>query len=155
MTELTKGMEAPDFEMPDADGKMWRLRDLRGKKVILYFYPADNTPGCTAQACDFRDSMADFEHSGYQILGVSPQGAESHKRFAGKYELNFPLLVDEGNETAKNYGVVNETMTKFKGIPIKVKRSTFIIDEEGKLIEALYGVRARGHVEQLRANVGG
>lgn len=153
MTQLTRGMEAPDFEMVDAQGSPWRLRDLRGQKVILYFYPADDTPGCTAQACDFRDSMEDFDVSGYQVLGVSPQGPESHQRFAAKYDLNFPLLVDEDFETAKKYGVTKETGTKFKGIPIRIKRSTFVIDEEGKLVEALYGVKARGHVEQLRAGL--
>ncbi|MDQ3954595.1 MAG: peroxiredoxin [Actinomycetota bacterium] len=150
MTKLTKGMEAPDFELVDGEGKTWRLKDLRGQKVIIYFYPADNTPGCTAQACDFRDSIEDFEISGYQVLGISPQGAKSHQRFTEKYELNFPLLVDKDFEAARSYGVTSETGAQFKGIPIRIKRSTFVIDEEGKLIEALYGVRARGHVEKLR-----
>lgn len=151
MTKLSKGVDAPDFELSDAQGKTWRLRDLRGQKVILYFYPADDTPGCTAQACDFRDSMADWEFEGYQVLGVSPQGPESHQRFADKYGLNFPLLVDSEFETAKAYGVSSDTGTKFKGIPLRVKRSTFVIDEDGKIAEALYGVKARGHVEKLRS----
>lgn len=150
MTQLSKGMEAPDFELVDGRGKTWRLKDLRGQKVIIYFYPADNTPGCTAQACDFRDSMEDLKVSGYQVLGISPQGAESHQRFTNKYELNFPLLVDKDYEAARSYGVTSEMGAQFKGIPIRIKRSTFVIDEEGKLIEALYGVKARGHVEKLR-----
>lgn len=149
MTKLAKGMPAPDFELADADGKVWRLRDLRGKKVILYFYPIDDTPGCTTEACDFRDSLGDFEHSGYQVLGVSPQGAESHNKFARKYGLNFPLLIDEDFEAAKSYGAASDNGI-FKGIPIRVKRSTFVIDEEGMLVQALYGVRARGHVDNLK-----
>ncbi len=150
MSRLAKGMEAPEFELADAQGKAWRLRDLRGDKVILYFYPADDTPGCTTQACDFRDSLDDLKSSGYQVLGVSPQGAESHRTFADKYGLNFPLLIDEDLAVARRYGVADPRGGVFKGIPLRVRRSTFVIDENGKLIEVLYGVKARGHVDRLR-----
>ena len=104
MAKLKAGDNAPDFEAQDADGKTWRLSDLRGKKVILYFYPADDTPGCTREACDFRDAQSDFTDAGYIVLGASPQGAGSHSAFASKYRLNFPLLVDEGMGLAKAYG---------------------------------------------------
>ena len=148
--KLAAGMDAPDFEMPDADGKTWRLRDLRGQKVVLYFYPADDTPGCTAEACDFRDSHGEFTAAGFQILGVSPQGPESHAAFASKFNLNFPLLVDSEMKVADAYGAVRDQPGNYKGIPLHILRSTFIIDENGKIIEALYGVSGRGHVADVR-----
>ena len=148
--KLAAGMDAPDFEMPDADGKTWRLRDLRGQKVVLYFYPADDTPGCTAEACDFRDSHGEFTGAGFQILGVSPQGPESHAAFASKFNLNFPLLVDSEMKVADAYGAVRDQPGNYKGIPLHILRSTFIIDENGKIIEALYGVSGRGHVADVR-----
>lgn len=154
MTQLAKGDPAPDFELPDMDGNMWRLADLRGKKVIVYFYPADDTPGCTAEACDFRDAYPDLAAAGYTVLGVSPQGADSHRRFTEKHGLNFPLLIDEDFATARKYGVTSDQEAYFQGIPLKVKRATFLIDEDGALIDAQYGVKARGHVERLRAELG-
>jgi peroxiredoxin Q/BCP len=147
---LEKGMQAPEFEMADPEGTLWRLSELRGKKVVLYFYPADDTPGCTAEACDFRDSMKDFTDAGYVVLGVSPQGADSHRKFSGKYSLNFPLLIDENLAAARAYDSVREKVEDWEGIPLHVKRSTFVIDEEGNIEEALYGVRGKGHVAQLR-----
>ncbi|MEA2486024.1 MAG: thioredoxin-dependent peroxiredoxin [Actinomycetota bacterium] len=150
---LSERDPAPDFELQDGDGKTWRLSDLRGKRVILYFYPADDTPGCTAQACDFRDSFGDLQAAGYVVLGVSPQGADSHRAFADKYSLNFPLLVDEDHAVAERYGVWGENKF-YKNIFLGVKRSTFVIDEQGLIEEAQYGVKARGHVERLRASLG-
>lgn len=150
---LQKGDEAPDFEMPDASGRTWHLRDLKGQKVILYFYPADDTPGCTTESCDFRDSSADLSAAGYIVLGVSPQGADSHRRFAEKYSLNFPLLVDEGLAATRAYGA-HKDMGAYEGIPLRVKRSTFVIDEHGRIELAEYGVRAKGHVEALRTKLG-
>lgn len=150
---LEKGDEAPDFEMQDASGKTWRLSDLKGQKVILYFYPADDTPGCTTESCDFRDSSADLSAVGYQIFGVSPQGADSHRRFAEKYNLNFPLLVDEGLEATRAYGA-HKDLGDYEGIPLRVKRSTFVIDEDGRIELAEYGVKAKGHVEALRGKLG-
>jgi peroxiredoxin Q/BCP len=148
--KLTQGMDAPDFAMPDASGETWRLDDLRGQTVVLYFYPADDTPGCTAEACDFRDSLSDFTGAGYTILGVSPQGAESHRAFAEKYRLNFPLLIDEDLKVADAYGAVREEPGDYKGIQLDILRSTFVIGPDGKIKEALYGVHGRGHVSDLR-----
>jgi thioredoxin-dependent peroxiredoxin len=150
---LKVGDKAPDFELQDDTGRSWRLEDLRGQKVILYFYPKDDTPGCTAQACDFRDNFGIFQGAGYIVLGVSPQDASSHGNFRQKYDLNFPLLIDEDKAVAEAYGVWGEQMNygrKFLGI----RRSTFVIDEDGTLIEAQYGVKARGHVDRLRSQLG-
>lgn len=143
-------MQAPGFELRDAEGTLWRLSDLRGEKVILFFYPADDTPGCTAEACDFRDARQDLEEAGFVVLGVSPQGAESHRAFANKHSLNFPLLIDDELEAARAYDVVLEESRMFDGLPILTKRSTFVIDESGRLVHAEYGVRSRGHIEALR-----
>jgi peroxiredoxin Q/BCP len=151
--QLEKGQAAPAFDLKDADGKSWRLEDLRGRKVIVYFYPADDTPGCTVQACDFRDHQHDFATAGYVTLGISPQGEQSKRKFVGKYGLNFPLLIDEGGEVARAYGV-SEDMGEYKGMKLKVKRSTFVIDEEGKLSDVQYGVKAKGHVASLLESVG-
>lgn len=153
MTRLTEGDPAPDFEMPDGDGKVWKLSELRGRRVILYFYPADDTPGCTIQACDFRDSQEDLKSAGYIVLGVSPQSAASHQKFAAKFNLNFPLLVDEGTKVAKAYGAYKDK-GDWNGIPLKIDRSTFVIDEEGRIEQALYGVRAKGHVDSLKERFG-
>lgn len=148
--KLVAGMSAPDFDLKDADGRSWSLTELRGKKVVLYFYPADDTPGCTAEACDFRDANGEFQAAGYQVLGVSPQDAESHSDFAAKYGLNFPLLVDSDMKVAEAYGAVRDAPGDYKGIPLHILRSTFIIDENGKITEALYGVNGRGHVADIR-----
>ena len=147
---LEPGMEAPEFALQDADGKMWRLSELRGRKVIVYFYPVDDTPGCTAEACDFRDSQSAFRSAGYVVLGISPQDAGSHTAFSTKYNLNFPLLIDEGREVAAAYGALPSRKSMWKGIPLTVKRSTFVIDEKGRVEYAMYGVKGRGHVEKLK-----
>lgn len=147
---LQQGDDAPDFDLEDGDGKRWSLKDLRGHKVILYFYPADDTPGCTIQACDFRDARSDLEQAGYLVLGVSPQGAASHQKFASKYSLNFPLLIDEDTRVANAYGAFKDDGGEWEGIPLKIKRSTFVIDENGKIEQALYGVQAKGHVDVLK-----
>jgi peroxiredoxin Q/BCP len=152
MAKLKAGDDAPDFEAEDGDGTTWRLSDLRGKKVILYFYPADDTPGCTREACDFRDSQSVFTDAGYVVLGASPQGAESHQAFSSQYHLNFPLLVDEDMSLAKKYGTAG-VFGKFENIPLTVQRSTFVIDENGKLEQALYGVSSRSHVNDLKASL--
>lgn len=150
---LQEGDAAPDFEMKDATGKTWSLESLKGQRVILYFYPADDTPGCTTESCDFRDSSADLSVAGYTVLGVSPQGAESHQRFADKYALNFPLLIDEDLAATRAFAAYKE-LGEYKDIPIRVKRSTFVIDEEGRITVAEYGVKAAGHVERLRQKLG-
>ena len=153
MSKLQVGDKAPEFEMADGDGKVWSLSELRGKEVILYFYPADDTPGCTKQACDFRDSQSGLQEAGYAVFGVSPQGADSHRRFSQKHGLNFPLLVDEKLTVARAYGAASSSLT-LKGIPLRLKRSTFVIDEEGKIEQALYGVKATGHVATLKESLG-
>ena len=154
MSHLTKGDPAPDFSAQDGEGKTWQLSDLRGQKVILYFYPADDTPGCTAEACDFRDNKSALDEAGYVVLGVSPQGARSHQRFTEKYELNFPLLIDDGLEMAKAYGAVREQPEMWNDIKLHVSRSTFVIDENGVIEQALYKVHARGHVDALKTSIG-
>lgn len=146
-------MAAPDFELEDTDGKVWRLADLRGRKAIVYFYPIDDTPGCTVEACDFRDAHETFTEADYVVLGISPQDAESHQAFTTKYDLNFPLLVDSDNAVARKYGVW-EDRGEYQGVPVLTKRSTFVIDEDGNIAEALYGVNAQGHVELLRSELG-
>ena len=151
---LERGTDAPPFELEDADGKTWRLSDLAGKKVVLFFYPADDTPGCTKEACDFRDTHGAWTDAGYVVLGVSPQGAASHSKFSSKYNLNFPLLIDAGLDVAKRYGALREEPEEWEGQKLHVKRSTFVIDEDGKIEQALYGVNARGHVESLRETLG-
>ena len=153
MNELTPGAPAPELGVKDADGKQWNIADLRGKKVILYFYPADDTPGCTAQACDFRDSQKDLQEAGYVVLGISPQGADSHNAFASKFTLNFPLLIDEDHAVAERYGVWGE-MRKYGHTYVGINRSTFIIDEKGNIEDAQYGVKAKGHVNRLRETLG-
>jgi len=145
---LEPGVQAPDFTLKDADGKTWRLGDLRGQKVILYFYPADDTPGCTTQACDFRDAAGKLDTAGYTVLGVSPQGSDSHRRFRDKHALNFPLLVDADHAVASAYGAWGEKKNYGKTYE-GIRRSTFVIDEEGRIVEARYNVQAKGHVERL------
>jgi peroxiredoxin Q/BCP len=147
-------MSAPDFEMQDADGKTWRLGDLRGQKVILYFYPADDTPGCTVEACGFRDSSDVWNKADYLVLGVSPQGADSKRAFAEKFFLNFPLLIDADRSVQQAYGTALKEAVTYKDIEITTKRSTFVIDEDGVIVEALYGVNPQEHIEELRAKLG-
>ncbi len=150
---LNKGDAAPDFDLSDEQGRRWRLAELRGKRVIVYFYPADDTPGCTAEACDFRDARDHLETAGYLVLGVSPQGKSSHERFVTKYGLNFPLLIDPDLAMTKAFGAIKEDPEEWHGIRLHVKRSTFVIDEDGRIVEAQYGVRAKGHVDALLAAV--
>lgn len=151
--QLHPGDPAPGFKLEDGDGKVWQLSELAGKRVILYFYPADDTPGCTAESCDFRDNYQAFKDANTEILGVSPQGAASHQRFAQKYSLDFPLLIDEDLALAEAYGAVADKVGDFKGIPIKIKRSTFVIGADGKIEQAIYGVKVQGHVQKLLEDV--
>jgi peroxiredoxin Q/BCP len=147
------GSAAPDFALPADEGGEVRLSDLRGKKVVLYFYPKDDTPGCTVQACDFRDVAPRFEGVNVAVLGVSGDSVGSHGKFRNKYGLNFPLLADESNEVAKAYGVWKEKSMygrKFMGI----ERSTFLIDEEGTISHVWRGVRPKGHAEMLAELLG-
>ncbi len=152
MSKLKPGDKAPDFETSSDQEKKVRLKDFRGRKVILYFYPKDDTSGCTAQACLFRDHHPVFESAGAVVLGVSPDGAESHRKFRAKHHLPFPLLVDADHAIAQKYGVWGEKSMygkKYMGIV----RSHFVIDEKGKIIDAQYKVSPKKSAELAVAAV--
>jgi peroxiredoxin Q/BCP len=138
--ELKVGDEAPDFTLPDQDGNLVHLRDLRGKRVVVYFYPMDDTPGCTLQACGFRDAYPQIQERNALVLGISPDGGESHQAFKSKYELPFTLLVDADHQVALAYGTWNEE----RGYP---RRSHFVVDEEGRLADTQLGVSANNSVQ--------
>jgi peroxiredoxin Q/BCP len=148
---LSIGDAAPDFSLESEDGPV-TLSDLRGQKVILYFYPKDMTPGCTTQACDFRDHKGAFDDAGYAVLGVSPDPVSRHAKFREKHDLNFPLLADTDHAVAQAYGVWREKKNYGKTY-MGIVRSTFVIDEEGKLTDIQDNVRAKGHVERLVGNL--
>ncbi|MBS1902834.1 MAG: thioredoxin-dependent thiol peroxidase [Bacteroidetes bacterium] len=145
---LTVGDKAPDFSGIDDSGKTISLKDFKGKKFVLYFYPKDNTSGCTVEACDFRDTFPSFRKAGIPVIGVSPDTEKSHKGFKEKYELPFPLIADTDKKICEAFGVWQEKSMygrKYMG----VVRSTFIIDEKGK-IAALYSkVKVPGHVKEV------
>ena len=148
--ELTVGDDAPEFEAEISDGSKVTLSGLlsSGKKVILYFYPRDNTPGCTTQACDFRDSFERFEGSGWRVIGVSTDSAKSHQKFIDKHELPFDLVLDEEAALHEKYGTWREKNMYGKTY-MGTLRSTFAIETDGTIAWAGYGVRAKGHVEAL------
>ena len=146
---LEAGSPAPDFTLPDKDGKAHSLSDYRGQKVILYFFPAASTPGCTTQACDFRDNMASLQGAGYVVLGVSKDKLPALQKFAENENLGFPLLSDEDLTVHNAYGAFGEKSMYGKTVK-GVIRSTFVVDENGVLEHALYYVKATGHVEMLR-----
>jgi peroxiredoxin Q/BCP len=150
---LAPGDPAPDFALPDAEGTVHRLADLRGRKVIVYFYPAALTPGCTKQACGFRDTSAEWAAAGYTVLGVSPDKPEKLAKFRDVESLNFPLLSDPSRSVLTAYGAYGDKMLYGKPV-VGVIRSTFVIDEEGRVERAMYGVKATGHVEKLRKDLG-
>jgi peroxiredoxin Q/BCP len=152
-TTLAAGDTAPDFTLTDQDGTEVSLGDFRGRKVIAYFYPAASTPGCTTQACDFRDSLGSLASAGYVVLGVSKDEVAKLKRFRDEEGLTFPLLSDPGLETHRAYGAWGEKMNYGKVIE-GTKRSTFVIDENGVIEHALYNVKATGHVQRLRKTLG-
>jgi peroxiredoxin Q/BCP len=150
---LTAGDLAPDFTLPDADGNQVTLSDLRGRRVIVYFYPAAGTPGCTKQACDFRDNLASFQSEGFTVLGISPDKPTKLANFASQQSLDFPLLSDEDRSVLTAYGAYGEKKLYGKTV-VGVIRSTFVVDAEGKLELAQYGVKATGHVAKLRRDLG-
>ena len=148
MAKLKEGDKAPDFAVPDGTGKITRLKDLRGKKVVLYFYPKDDTPGCTKEACAFRDAFADFKKREIKVLGVSVDSEASHKKFAAKYKLPFTLLADPDHSIADAYGVYGEK--KFMGRTyLGVKRMTFLIDEKGKVKKVFEKVKPEEHAKDV------
>jgi peroxiredoxin Q/BCP len=145
---VEEGSPAPDFELATDAGERVKLADLRGKPVVLYFYPEDDTPGCTAQACEIRDQWSRFRERGAVVLGVSPDDEASHARFREKYSLPFTLLADPGHEVAEKYGVWVEK-NRYGRKSMGIERSTFVIDEDGKLARALRRVKPEGHAERV------
>ncbi|WGD36939.1 thioredoxin-dependent thiol peroxidase [Lysinibacter sp. HNR] len=152
-TRLTAGDAAPDFTLNDQDGNPVTLSSFRGEKVILYFYPAAKTPGCTTQACDFRDNMASLGAANYRILGISKDSVEVLRSFADEEGLAFPLLSDTDLTVHNGYGSYGEKNLYGK-VVTGVLRSTFVIDEQGVITMALYNVKATGHVASLRKKLG-
>jgi thioredoxin-dependent peroxiredoxin len=150
---LAPGDQAPDFTLPDADGNEVSLASLRGQRVIIYFYPAAMTPGCTKQACDFRDSKADLSQAGFAVLGISPDTPAKLAKFRDRDGLTFPLLSDPDRQVLQAYGAYGEKMMYGKK-SVGVIRSTFVVDADGKIEQALYGVKATGHVARLRKELG-
>jgi peroxiredoxin Q/BCP len=151
--KLQRGTPAPEFTLPDAEGRQVSLADYRGKNVIVYFYPQAATPGCTTEACDFRDSLASLQGSGYDVLGISPDGPEALSRFSGDFALTFPLLADEDHAVALAYGAWGEKLVKGE-ITEGIVRSTVVVDAEGSVKLAQYQVKAQGHVAALREELG-
>lgn len=148
MTQLKIGDKAPAFSCADENGNIRSIKDYKGKKLVLYFYPKDSTPGCTAEACDLRDNYKTFQKKGYEILGVSPDSASKHQKFIAKYELPFSLLADEDHAVAEAYGAWGEKTLygrKYMGI----LRSTFVIDENGKIENIIEKVDTKNHSAQL------
>lgn len=150
---LSPGDTAPDFSLTAADGSTVALKDLRGQKVIAYFYPKASTPGCTTEACDFRDSLQSLAGAGYTVLGISPDPVSALEKFTDQQELNFPLLSDEDHAVAEAYGAWGEKKNYGK-VSVGLIRSTVVIDEEGVVELAQYNVKATGHVERLRTKLG-
>ena len=155
MQELSVGDPAPDFVAKVTDGATIQLSEIisGGEGVILYFYPRDNTPGCTVQACDFRDSFARLANSGWRVLGVSTDSASSHQKFIGKNDLPFELVVDGDSSLHEAYGTWREK-NMYGRTYMGTLRSTFAISSEGTLVWVGYGVRAKGHVEGLMESLG-
>jgi peroxiredoxin Q/BCP len=150
---LQEGQPAPDFSLRDAAGNTVRLADLRGKSVVLYFYPKDDTPGCTKEACGFRDQYSRFDDRGVVILGVSPDDEASHAAFASKYSLPFRLLADPGAQVATAYGVWKEKNNYGKTY-MGVERTTFLIDKQGNLRKVYPKVQVDGHIAEILAEIG-
>lgn len=146
--ELQIGDEAPLFEGKDQNGEAIKLEDYRGKKVVLYFYPKDNTKGCTAQACNLRDNYEALQEAGYQIIGVSKDNEKSHQKFIDKFELPFPLVADVDTTINQQYGVWKEKSMYGKTY-MGTQRTTFIIDEEGKITDIIKKVKTGDHTAQI------
>lgn len=146
--ELHKGDKAPDFEGKDQDGNIVRLSDYRGKKVVVYFYPKDNTPGCTAQACNLRDNYPQLQQAGYEIIGISTDSESSHQKFKEKQQLPYTLIADEDRSIHEKYDVWKEKSMygrKYMG----TMRTTFLIDENGNIEEIITKVKTKDHTNQI------
>ena len=150
MTHLKEGDKAPDFTAKDQNGNDISLSDYKGKKVILYFYPKDDTPGCTAEACNYRDNYQDLLDKGYQVIGISADSQAKHLKFINKYSLPFPLIADEDKEVIQAYGVWGKK--KFMGREYDgIHRETFLIDEEGKIEKIITKVKNKEAAQQVLA----
>ncbi len=150
---LAPGDPAPDFTLPTDSGDTLALKDLRGRKVVLYAYPAAMTPGCTTQACDFRDSLASLQAAGYEVVGISPDAPAKLAAFRERDAITFPLVSDQNKSVLTAYGAYGEK--QMYGKPMTgVIRSTFVIDENGTIERAMYNVKATGHVAKLRKDLG-
>ncbi|MDZ7739567.1 MAG: thioredoxin-dependent thiol peroxidase [Bacteroidales bacterium] len=148
MTKLKEGQEAPFFEGTDQSGNTIRLDDFKGKKLVLYFYPKDNTPGCTKEACNLRDNYKDLLAKEFAIVGVSPDSVKSHQKFAGKYDLPFPLISDTDKKIMSDYGTWGEKKM-FGKTSLNVLRTTFVIDEKGIIEKIIKKVDTKAHTEQI------
>ena len=145
---LEEGQDAPEFSLLNADGETVSLSDYKGKKVIVYFYPKADTPGCTTEACDFRDSLTELNGQDVEVVGISPDKPDALKKFTDKYELTFPLLSDADKSVMKAFGAYGEK--KNYGTVVEgVLRSTFVVDEQGNIALAKYNVKATGHVARI------
>jgi peroxiredoxin Q/BCP len=151
--KLETGTKAPDFTLVNQDEQNVSLADYAGKKVIVYFYPAASTPGCTTQACDFRDNINSLKSAGYTVLGISPDSPKKLKSFKDKEGLNFELLSDPDNKVQEAYGAYGEKSMYGKTYMGTI-RSTFAVDESGNISHAFYNVKAKGHIEMLRKAMG-
>ncbi|SDJ28854.1 peroxiredoxin Q/BCP [Actinokineospora alba] len=152
MTRLSEGDQAPDFTLLDSEGNEVSLSDFRGKSVVVYFYPAAATPGCTKQACDFRDNLAELNDAGFAILGISPDKPAKLAKFVADEGLTFPLLSDPDRTVLTAWGAYGEKQLYGKTVT-GVIRSTFIVDPDGRIAHAFYNVRATGHVAKLRKDL--
>jgi peroxiredoxin Q/BCP len=149
---LAVGDKAPAFSLPDADGNTVSLADYKGRKVIVYFYPAASTPGCTKEACDFRDNLRDLNDAGLDVVGISPDKSAKLAKFRDEQKLTFPLLSDPDRKVLSAWGAYGEKTMYGKTVQ-GVIRSTFVVDEKGKIAAAQYNIRATGHVAKLRRDL--
>jgi thioredoxin-dependent peroxiredoxin len=150
---VEEGESAADFSLSDDHGRQVKLSDFRGKPVVLYFYPQDDTPGCTKEACAFRDRSSELQAKGAVVLGVSPDNVASHGQFRDKYSLNFPLLADVGHQVAERYGAWREK-NMYGKVTLGIQRSTFLIDGDGKVRKVWKKVNVDGHDEQVLQALG-
>jgi peroxiredoxin Q/BCP len=150
---IETGKKAPDFQLLGSNGKTVSLKDYRNQMVVLYFYPADDTPGCTIEACEFGKQNSKFENKGAVVLGISPDDLKSHNKFIQKFDLPFVLLVDEGHKLAEQYGLWVEK-NNFGRTYMGVQRATFLIDGQGKILKIWPKVKAEGHAAEVLAEIG-
>jgi peroxiredoxin Q/BCP len=154
MGKLTPGEKAPDFSLPDQDGKSVSLAQFLGKKVIVYFYPKDDTPGCTKEACQFNGLLNEFAHLDIDVLGISSDSAASHRQFREKHDLKLCLVSDVGHVVMERFGAWGEK-TSYGKVSVGVIRSTFVVGKDGRIERAMYNVKADGHAAKILADITG